>query len=375
MRICALVLAIAAVPLTVAAGAAAEAEPEDRIVRITGAIIANVKVVTDTWQEVVGRRGMLETKEPGYRVKTVVYAGTPKEYTDGLEAAASEDYVLALQNLIFTLKKLDENTAFLKQYLYYHIALYYTKRGAEDDFGKARGYLEKLFAEVPEARLLPDALLLFADAWFLQGEQYEPALEAFRDAESKLKNMAQKVFDVEHTRYLDEKAYQAKFRQGECLLLLRRYPEAKNIFQAVKAEARNYPSVRLMAHLGMARALWQEERLDDAFKEFSDVVSDAEKAGIRDILAGAYAGLGDCRFQKNEPREALWNYLRVVVQYFDAAEYVPKALYRAALCWLKISEQDKAAEAKNLARAYLEEAVKKNAGFWSEEARKALNNL
>ena len=224
--------------------------------------------------------------------------------------------------------------------------------------------LDLLFQEIPESRFLPDALALYADTYFHEGDKLEEAMKAYEDARSKLITMSRKVLG-DHQRYMEEKAYNARYRKAECMMLLGNHAEAKQEFQGVKSRTRSFPRVNLLAALGMARALWQEGKYDESFKEFKDLVEEAEKAGIRDILAGAYAGLGDCHFEKKEYRRALWEYLRVTVQYFDAREYVPKATYRAGLCYLSIAEKEPRNKgAAKMARLYLQKAAKMEAPFW-----------
>lgn len=351
---------------------------QDSVVR-KGNPLNNVKVVKDTWMEVVAKRGPIESRIAANEVTQVRYATTPDTYYKGLAEGEAGNYVKALQYLIWTeQKRLDENTASMKQGLYFHIARFYVKHRGEGDMEKARTYLEKLFTEVPDSRFLPDALLLYARTYFLEGNSFDKALKAYEDAERKLDSMANKIMNRGHEMYLRRRNYMAKYWQAECLMMLERYSEAKGDFQSLASVASTndeYKRIELMAKLGEARAVWQQERPDEAFENFSALVEEAEAAGVRDILAGAYSGLGDCYYQKGQYHAALWNYLKVAVQYFDASEYVPKAAYRAGMCYLEIARAEDDAEAGKMARHYFEKAAASGDGFWAQEAGKRLKSL
>ena len=373
-RLSAAVVVLGMLPVLAAVPAAEQAQ--DRIERVKGVALSHVKVVEDTWRQVKAQHGLLTTSEPACNVRDVRYACEPKTYVDGRNFGAAGDYRLALKNLIYCLRNdINEQNAVLKQYLYYYIAYYYVKYAGEGAFEKARRYLDMLFKEIPDSRFLPDALILYADTYYHEGDHFQEALEAYQRAYDRLMQMAREVRG-EHQVYLKGKANYARYRKAECMMLLGRHAEAKQEFQAVRGRTAAFPRVNLLASLGVARSLWQEKKYEEAFREFKATVERAEAAGVRDILAGAYAGLGDCYFEKKDYRRALWYYLKVMVQYFDAQEYVPKATYLAGRCWLKIAEEGKGGEgARAMARYYLQKAAAMKDSVWAEQAQKVLDNL
>ena len=380
MRIQPMLPALLAVLLCAAAFGAPAPEDvaQDAIDMIGPGSLSNIKVNQDTWIVVEAQKFQVKTPIPAYKVKTVVYASAPELYRVAQQAAEEGDYEKALKALILTLKKDGEKYAWFKQYLFYDIARYYVKRRAEGDYEKARGYLDQLMTEVKDSRFLPDALLLYADTCFMEGKDFEAARKAYEKAREQLTAMSRQVSGP-HVEYLEERALTADYKVGECLSLLKRYGEAKSVYSGVAARSRKYPRVLYLALLGGAQALWQEGQVDEALKAFAELIEKAEIAGTRDILAGAYAGLGDCYFGKKDFEVARWNYLKVAVQFFDNEEYAAKSLYRVGLCYKEImlAEQDdkKRAEAKKQVQFYLNEVISNYSGFWADQAKEAKNTL
>lgn len=365
-------------PLAALAGQAREEEGQDAIEMIGASSLTNVKVIEDTWIKVQARKFQVVTDIPSYKVKKVVYAAAPELYRTAQDAAEQGDYEKALRALVLILKRDADKYAWFKQYLYFDIARYYMRYSGEASYEKARGYLDQLMNEVPTSRFMPDALLLYADSIFQEGKDFEAAYKAYENASDKLASMFRQVTGP-HIDYLQEKALLAEYKKGEALVLLRRYGEAKSVFKGVASKSGKYPRVMYLAMLGEAQAFWAEQQLDEALKAFQTLIEGAENAGIRDILAGGYAGLGDCYFEKREYEEARWNYLKVAVQFFDSEEYAAKCIYRVALCYREImlKEQDpkKRDEAKKQAAFYFNEVIDNYQGYWVEQAKNEKGKL
>lgn len=356
----------------------AEDVAQDAIEMVNGHL-SNIKIISDTWMKVTAKRFRIETPIDAFKVTKVVYSNAPDMYRIAEQAAEEGDYEKALKLLIYALTKEEGKYDWFKQYLLFDIARYYVKHGGEGDFAKAREYLQRLMAEVPDSRFLPDALLLNAETFFVEGADLEAAHKAFMDARSRFKTMAAQV-SIEHQKWLEGKAYYAEYRAGECLMLLKRFGEAEAVFKSVAGvDAENHPRVHYLARLGTAQAYWQEGQIEEALRDFNKLIDDAEMAGIRDIMAGAYAGLGDCYFQKGAYFEARWSYLKVAVQFFDAPDYAAKSLYRVGLCYTEImnKEQDdaKRKNARKEATYYFKEVIADYTGFWADKAKKALETL
>jgi len=359
--------------------AGAQADPaQDAVEMIGPGSLTNIKVLTDNWIMVEAQRFQVKTPIPAYRVRKVVYSAAPDLYRVAQTAAEEGDYERALRALILTLRERGDAIPWFKQYILYDIARFYVKHAGEGSYEKARGYLDQLFKDVPDSRFTPEALLLYADTFFLEAQDFEKARQAYDDAAAKLAQMAGQV-SGDHVDYLQEKSFLAKYKAGECLMLLKRFGEAKSVFEGVAARSRKYPRIYYLALLGKSQSLWQEGQIDKALEDFASLIEAAEVAGVRDILAGAYAGLGDCYFEKKEYEEARWNYLKVVVQFFDAQEYAAKALYRVGLCYREIMNREtdakKRQEAGKMARYYFDKVVADYEGYWADQARDAAKTL
>ncbi|HJO25735.1 MAG TPA: hypothetical protein QF730_00675 [Planctomycetota bacterium] len=136
----------------------------------------------------------------------------------------------------------------------------------------------------------------------------------------------------------------------------------------------SYPVVRNRADVAEAESHLESKAYGDAEELFERVISDP-KADAR-TLAGAYAGLGDCLFQRSGKESAgnkdkimhraLLAYLRVVVVYRDQTRYVPRAMFFAGRVFDQFEDDASKEHAQKMYRA-----VRRTypGSKWAEEAR------
>jgi hypothetical protein len=136
----------------------------------------------------------------------------------------------------------------------------------------------------------------------------------------------------------------------------------------------SFPVVRNRADVAEAESHLESKAYGAAEELFGRVISDP-KADER-TLAGAYAGLGDCLFQRSGKegagtkdavlRRALLAYLRVVVVYRDQTRYVPRAMFYAGRVFDQFEDDASKDHAQKMYRA-----VRRTypGSKWAEEAK------
>jgi len=111
--------------------------------------------------------------------------------------------------------------------------------------------------------------------------------------------------------------------------------------------------------------------VDEALKNFEAVIADplADEA----TLAGAYAGRGDCLFQKAAGtsdkallKQALLSFLRVAAVYPEQARYVPKSLFYAGRCFDLMGDEG---SSDNAQKFYAQVWFMYQDSPWAKEAR------
>lgn len=138
-----------------------------------------------------------------------------------------------------------------------------------------------------------------------------------------------------------------------------------------------HPIVRNRARVLEAQTYLESESKDyaKARKIYEAVIKDPKADDA--TLASAYLGMGDCLFQEGADKlrangdasvvlkDAVLNYLRVVIVYEDQVRYVPKALYQAAKVFEFMGEAN-----KPNARRMLSELVRNYPDSeWASQAR------
>src|SRR5216683_3181102 len=124
-------------------------------------------------------------------------------------------------------------------------------------YGVSRRMLERLVERYPTDGRIPDATLLLGKVRLSQG-QHDAALQAFRQAQT---------FSPPAGRP-DE----ARFWEGETLFRMKRFPEARAIYDRILAESPNSPSAPDAVY-GLAWVNLELKRRDQAVTEFRRILS------------------------------------------------------------------------------------------------------
>ncbi|MFH0946387.1 MAG: tetratricopeptide repeat protein, partial [Planctomycetota bacterium] len=132
-----------------------------------------------------------------------------------------------------------------------------------------------------------------------------------------------------------------------------------------------HPSVANQAKLRIGRVYVATGRCDEARAFFETILKD-RAASTREIVAGAYNGLGSAfRKKKNatdvDIRAALYNYLRVIVSYGDVLDEQAEALYSAGKCFQRVPGPESINRSKTLLHRCINEHPDSS---WAQEAQK-----
>jgi hypothetical protein len=201
--------------------------------------------------------------------------------------------------------------------------------GSKDSTEKILALADTLIAKTPESRYVPFAYLAKAGAQRDLGKAKEAAETA-----GALKAL------VQSKALSDSYVMQAELLEAE----IGGQSASKRRDRYVEIGGRagsTFPVVRNRARVLEAETYLEGETKDYAkARKIYEAVTKDPKADAP-TLAGAYSGMGDCLFQEaveklrsngdasGTLKDAVLNYLRVVIVYKDQTRYVPRACYQA----------------------------------------------
>ena len=132
-----------------------------------------------------------------------------------------------------------------------------------------------------------------------------------------------------------------------------------------------HDSVANQAQLRIGRVYVATGQFDEA-KAFFQTILDNRAASTREIVAGAYNGLGAALRKKKgasdaDIRKALYNYLRVIVSYGDVLDEQAEALFSAGKCFQRVPGEESLTRSKTLLYRCINEHPDSK---WAQEAQK-----
>lgn len=146
---------------------------------------------------------------------------------------------------------------------------------------------------------------------------------------------------------------------------------ALDVYKRLAASAeRDYPSVANQARLRVGRVLIAQKKFSEARNFFQAVVDERTPTTSREVIAGAFNGLGaaiwnDPKSSKADCRDALFHHLRVIVSYDDVFGEQPEAYYSAGVLF-SLNEGEEAAARS---QTYLRRCVSSYADTaWGQKA-------
>lgn len=350
--------------VTVGGGARGEEEElfEDMIVRQKMGEVDNIKIVEDSWKQVVGQREEIRLPVPSSDVLEVQYADASREFSLGLRRVKQHYYTKAIEESFEpTLKKLDKfrkvaGQPWPKQYCLYYLGAAHLRRGEKKkgDAAKARGYFQRLVKEVPDSRFIFEAYMGVGDSYQLD-RKYREAAGAFKVAQKRFEKLAgTPKIPFALSRAVRKRSLMAYLRQAQMLDMAKDYDSAVSLFRRVASRSRDYPEIRVLAEVGAVKALVSTGTHDLAITKANELIEKSEREGHTRLLGGAYMALADCYFEKFAAAEkqkrptnpldlvsARHDYIRVATLYFEDEQVLPKAMFRAGRCYERLSQAAK----------------------------------
>ncbi len=349
----------------------------DNIKRTDDKPVLPTKVIKDDYLTVEGKlKNRPSVKVASYLVDSVHYGDWDSNFSFGIEKREAGKDKTAAKLFRKAMQAMGNNKR-AQEYCNYYIgdSFYragvftgYTDKGGHK-YSPASEYFDKVIKLNSKSRFLLDALIKKAVCLAEEGKLSE-AQAAFEAAETRIKSYRNEVMAID-TGYLaaaDRARALAKFadaglkekkedgkdkKERDYSQALASYKMAQTLASkakddetygsAVDGELRVLVS---MEDFGAARD--RAKGIIDKFKEKAD-------QGAYAMLPGAYIVMGMAnfkqalKFEKNDQQlqadnkfaEARWNFLHVIVQFFENDEYVAKAHYFSGLCYEKLMEKER----------------------------------
>ena len=305
----------------------------DEIVLADGKVIDRIRITSESYTEIAYRtsRG-IDRKQPAAEVERVVYARSSPEFSDGMAKLGTPAWADGVGKLLLaaTDEDLDD---FKRATALAHAASALLDAGY---YGDAEANFGQLLADYRNSRHRPAALLGQAKALLNQ--------ERFAEAEDLLRTLQSES---------GSKGYAAKWpHEAEFLLLLSAEAGGKDADEILSG----YKDLRLLTQgefegiankcaLRIGRLMFSQNPPDlRGASQLFDEIIEGRLETDRDVVAGAYNGLGRVHFMrgqqaltKSDPETAreeleaaLLSFLRVHVSYDQISSEQPEALYWAA---------------------------------------------
>lgn len=220
-----------------------------------------------------------------------------------------------------------------------------------DDYEDAVKEFDILIRDYPKSDLMGDALFQSAQSHARLGER-DKAIELFK-----------RLVEEDRFRQFDLRP-EALVGLGEALVGASRPEEAIRYLTIVTS--RHADSVAAdKAFFLKGRALYDQQQYDEALESFEEVTRRTKS----DVAAEAQFYIGQVYQAREDLREALKAYLRVIAIYPDAEDWVAAAYYESGRCHEALQEWGEARE------AYREVVGKYRKTKWAEPASERLKSL
>ncbi len=326
--------------------------------------VTGVTVTTETIEKVEYKKKGVNQAQffAADKVKLVNYERPGDDFEAAVKAEADADFENAAN--LFKAAANDESRRLgLKARAMFEAGSCQRKAGQDAEALKT---LDELIATMADSRYVPMAL----------AEKGTTLYEAGKDDEAK------RVFTQLKADSAAKKYGEFWSRTAELnLLLLQEVTDLNGAFAGyqalVAATEANYPTISSQAKLRIGRVLVKNGKFDEA-KAFFQAIIDNRQTLSREVVAGAYNGLGNALIgaavaaggdrvaSEKGYQDALFTFLRVVAQYEDVPQEQPEALYFAAQCFKKVKGEDNAQRATRC----LNRVVNEYPGTtWAEKAK------
>lgn len=286
----------------------------------------NCSVSKETLKECFFKFQGVELKLNWSDISRIEYGEIPEEYTEAEAARSKGDYANARKLYGDVLKSKEKEYELWKDKATYGVALNFmqegpTKSDSERYYTAADQQFQEIIKLGENSRFYGDALVGLVELKILQ-KQYDEAIKS-----------AKKLGDLRLSSYWNLKAdlYQCNidFLKGDYKNAARRYDTLAN--RARKESDLIYA----LSLLGKGRS---EKNAGDNRKAEEVFLEVIEKSTEIEALAGSWNGMGDIYWESGDFKNALKAYLRTVVLYPEIRQELPRALYFAGQCFIKLKD-------------------------------------
>lgn len=353
--------------LTAVLATASTAARADTIYLVDGSSVPDCTIETEGLLKVEYRVDNKSAAVDSDKVLAVEFSRRP-QLLDRAEAALADELIAdAIDELEEYVKGVLASDKPPRRYTWAPAHAMYRLAEIHETEGDARAVVaaaDRLIKEAPESRYVPFALLKKAQA--------QSDLDKASDAQVTVDALATLIEErgLSERWKLERELAKVLFDDSLKGSALR-----SQLGEISKRAGSAFPIARNRADVAIGESFLEEKKLDAAEKLFEQVAADP-KADDR-TLAAAYTGLGDCLFQKGVKqgsggeaaatlREALMNYMRVVVVYKEEPRYAPKAMFYAGRVFQLLNDEESEQRAQQLYRAVIREYGDTS---WAGEAR------
>ena len=353
----------------------------DIVKRADDVPVPPMKITKDDYKSVEGVKGKLKLPAvPGWAVKEVFYADRDPVYSTAIEKRDSGNYVTALKGFRIALEKMPDKK-WAPEYCNFGMgeALYQDNRFSEpyvDRQGVKYRMPSEYFREVikanPKSRFLLEAHVKLAISLAEEGKMDE-AQAAFVEADTAIKAYKDEMFKVD-AKYRDiSEKYTVMAVMGNARMLEKKadgqgdnadYNPAKSKFgTAQSASTGKYPEVYAEAVDGELRVLTKMKDFTSAnicAQSILDQFKQKPEPELYRMLPGAHAVKGMSNYnQALEAKksnqavqanklfaEARWDFLHIVVKFFDNDDYLAQAHFFVGKCYAELKNEESDAMVK-----------------------------
>ncbi len=343
--------------------------PTDEIVLTNGKVLVVDKIKSETYAEVTYKKNGREGSKASDEIAELIHdlgASALDDYATAVETMDMGNFNAAARRLSGVLE--DARVVDSKRYGWVKQHAMYKKAQCISGLADYKGTvaaIDELLLAVPDSYYYAPALMLKAEA-----------LKASGDSAGAKKAFEQLAADV------SSKGLPARWsRESELGLMIldstmNGETKQRELTKLAEKNAREYPTVAARARVEVGNAMIASKNYAAANDFFLAIVDDGgADAGTE---AAAYAGLGDCAYQRglaNEDlmaanldyQEAALHHLFVATMHKHAVRLVPRSLYVAAAA---LNRMGRKKDAKTLA-SQLNKTYPRSS--WTTKVKKELN--
>lgn len=355
-------------PIAGAGWSAEDEENMDLVSRVGETRPVRTKVFAEDYVMVEGKSKASTVKIPSYKVSDVLRADRPYEYDRGVERLKEGRFAIAAKYFTDVLRAKDHmDKPWVIEYCNYHLAtamfdgeFWDGYQGKTYHYSEPSVYFDAVLKANPKSRFLLDVSVK-VPICLVEQKKFAEAEKAFVAAAAAIKRYRDetaKTADLEYRAHADRADAMIKLGGGKLLEKKGDFAQAVDAYATLqRVVARKFPDIYSEAWSGELRCLAQQGRFSDARARAESLIKRYQETNDPSLLAMlpvAHAVMGwaslalaaEFEAKSNAIQaqqaysDARWNYLQVLVRFFDRDEHVAEASYYVGLCYDKLKGQE-----------------------------------